>query len=159
LPPDGCAHRVAEGADTGFDPASHGAPGSGSQTEGGSAMLDKRNQGRAISLSDGGRAGGNTRRAEISACSRFVLRVRASGRVGIAGLLTISLMVGIAVNGRVFVGSCHPVSIVSDGCAHRVAEGADTGFDPASHGAPGSGSARQKKSPGELCPGTRGREA
>jgi len=122
-------------------------------------VLDKRIQGRAISLSDRGRGRGDAFRVEIKARSWFVPKLRGAGRAIIARLFAISLMAGISIDGRVdrlhgFVGNYHLV-LSSDGCAYRVAEGGDTGFGPASHGAPGSGSTCDI-APGKLHPGTWG---
>jgi hypothetical protein len=107
--------------------------------------LGKRIQGRAISLSDGGPLGGDAFRAEIASRSRFVLVLRATGRVALAGFLAISLMAGATFEGsfRTSVGVAPDKGLVSPSpvaCAHRVAEGGDHGSQPASQGAPGRGS-------------------
>ena len=52
-------------------------------------------------------------------------------------------------------GLCRLVCSSSEGCAMRIAEGAHTGFDPASQGAIGSESLFHN-SPGEPCPVSRG---
>jgi hypothetical protein len=107
--------------------------------------LGRRIQGRAISLSDGGPPGGDTFRVEIASRSWFVLSLRATGRVALAGFLTICLMVGVTFGGS-FRGSAGVIlerRLVSPSplaCAHRVAERGDHGSHPASQGAPGWGS-------------------
>jgi hypothetical protein len=125
-------------------------------------MLDRLNQSRAISLKDGGRAGEDTFRAQISVRSRFVLHLRLPRRIAIAGLSATFLLAGVMVGGSASVSraphrDCRLVSPLSDGCARSAAEGADTGSDPASHGAPGSGSQRNK-APREPNSGTWGRQ-
>jgi hypothetical protein len=116
-------------------------------------MLDKRNQGRAISFCDGGRAGGDAFFAQICICSRFVLYWGRRGRVVIARFLA-TLMAGVTVGISVGVSSevledRRLVSPWSLGCACRVTEGADTGSDTASSGASRSGSPRNM-APGKL---------
>ena len=152
--------RVPVGADTGSDTASHGAPGSGSHWNGGCGLLDERNRDRVISLSDGGSGGEDAFRAEISVCSRFVLRLRAVGRIAIAGFFATFLVAGVKVDVTSEFSEASRmdfrlVSPSSQWSPSRVPVGADTGSDTASHGAPGSGSHCQT-APKELCPGTWG---
>jgi len=107
--------------------------------------LGMRIQGRAISLNDGGRPGGDICRAEIAVRSRFVLELRAVGRVAVAGFLAIFVMAG--ANFGSFIGFGAVISLegrlVSSsllGCARCVPEGGAPGSHPASQGAPGFGS-------------------
>jgi hypothetical protein len=123
-------------------------------------MLGKLAQDRAISLSDGGRRGGDAVRVKIAVCCSFVLRFRARVAVVVAGFLTISAMVGVTIEvAGVFPGptSCDGrlVSSSPHGTAHRVAQGGEHGSDQGSLRAPGSGSQCQT-APKALYPGTWG---
>jgi hypothetical protein len=121
-------------------------------------MLGERIQDRAITLNGGGWAGGDAHRAKISICSSFVLTLRASGRVVIAGLLATVLVAGEMVGHlplRVSGSFDHLVSAPPKGRVDRVPDGEDNGSGPASQGAEASGSQSQN-APGERNPGTWG---
>jgi len=104
--------------------------------------LGRRIQGRAISLSDGGPDRGDAFRAKIATRSRFVLVLRATGRVAVARILAILIVASMSFDGtfradaRGTVGG-RLVSPSPLACAHRVADGGDRGSLPASQGAPG----------------------
>ena len=104
-------------------------------------MLEKRIRSRASSFCDGGRSGGNAERAKISFRSLFVLSFQNRGRLEIARLSAIVLVASFQVTSVMqFSLASDPrlVSSSSEGCATRMAEGADIGSDPASKGAMGS---------------------
>jgi hypothetical protein len=121
-------------------------------------MLDKQSRSRANTFSDGGQRGADAQRAKISKCSRFVLQIGGRVRIEIARAFAIFMLAGAVVTvSASFSLAFDPrlVSPSSEACATRIAEGADTGSDPASQGAIGSESLFQT-SPGKPHPVSRG---
>jgi hypothetical protein len=144
--------RVAEEADYGSDLASQDALKSDRRQKGGCTMLGSLTQGRAKSLSDGGRAGGDTFRAQTCIRSRFVLNGRVVIGLAVAGALAISMAARVTIEGSMTFSRL--VSPSTIGCAMRVAEEADYGSDLASQDALKSDTS--KLTPKRLNPGTWG---
>jgi hypothetical protein len=121
-------------------------------------MLDRQTRTRAITFCDGGRTGGDVDRAQICICTRFVLFFQGRVRIEIARYLAIFVVVSGAVTVSANFSLAFDrrlVSPSSEACATRMAEGADSGSDPASQGAIGSKSLFQS-SPGKPHPVSRG---
>ena len=116
-------------------------------------MLGQLIQGRAISLNDGGREGGDVRFVQTGRRSCFVPKERHGKRFSVARLAAILMVVILGFEFSVAVSldvsfEFRLVSPLSHGSAESAATGAAHGSDAASKGVRASGSLRRSSARG-----------